>query len=164
MLVQAPAGTIVSENGVVTCSYPKDHIVLLGALSIVALFAAVGFSLASLFARYKGNAVNLNLLLKCSKLKAFFGIAWLVSFVALALTLWPMVSENHLLNHNIYHTTDAACPTAKTGMIGGAGMISFCASSMWFIVFMLSQNRKTDIYDEEYESHDDESIGSFHNA
>lgn len=55
------------------------------------------------------------------------------------------------------------CPTAKTGLIGGGGFMSLNAALMWYIVHMLSQNRKVDLFDEEFENHYDISLGSMGN-
>lgn len=86
-----------------------------------------------------------------------------VSAMAFVLTLWATVSQFFILKHNVHHDMGMQCPTAKTGLIGGAGFMSLNTALMWYIVFMLSQNRKEDIFDEEYENHYDISLGSLDN-
>lgn len=87
----------------------------------------------------------------------------MVSVVALVLTLWATASQSSILRNNIHHDMATQCPTAKTGLIGGGGFMSLNAALMWYIVHTLSQNRKVDLFDEEYENHYDISLNSMGN-
>jgi Protein of unknown function (DUF1218) len=83
-----------------------------------------------------------------------------VSAAAFVLTLWPTVSQHLILKHNIHHDLGTQCSTAKTGLIGGAGIMSLNAGLFWVVVFMVSKNRKQDLLEEEFENHYDASLDS----
>ncbi|KAK2646227.1 hypothetical protein Ddye_021422, partial [Dipteronia dyeriana] len=40
--------------------------------------------------------------------------------LAAALLLWPKITKHFHLSHNVHKNLETTCPTAKTGLLGGA--------------------------------------------
>ena len=68
--------------------------------------------------------------------------------MAAAFVLWPTLTELHHWVHNLHDNLKKECPTAKTGLIGGGGVLSFCLSLFWTISLMLTDNVREDYFEE----------------
>jgi hypothetical protein len=62
--------------------------------------------------------------------------------------LWPTISEQHLLSHNVHNDLDTTCPTAKTGVLGGGAFASLDAALFWMVALMLAINGREDILED----------------
>lgn len=62
--------------------------------------------------------------------------------------LWPTISEQLLLSHNVHHDLDTTCPTAKTGVLGGGAFASLDATLFWMVALMLAINAREDILED----------------
>jgi len=69
--------------------------------------------------------------------------------LAAALLLWPTITEQLHLTHNVHHDVNYECPTAKTGLLGGGAFLSLDSSLLWLIALMLAGNAREDFFDEE---------------
>ncbi|KAG1337969.1 hypothetical protein COCNU_04G002750 [Cocos nucifera] len=67
--------------------------------------------------------------------------------------------------HNVHQDVEYACPTAKTGVLGGAAFLNLDASLFWLVSLMLTMNVREDYFGEtedwkgecsEILTHDDE--------
>lgn len=68
--------------------------------------------------------------------------------VAAAFLIWPTVTEQMHLTHNVHRDINYACPTAKTGLLGGGAFLSLDSSLLWLIALILSNNAREDYFDE----------------
>ena len=73
----------------------------------------------------------------------------LVSALALAMLLWATVTEGLHRSRNIHHDLDIQCPTAKTGLFGGAAFLALDAALFWLVCQMLALNARADYLDED---------------
>ncbi|KAI4384115.1 hypothetical protein MLD38_009882 [Melastoma candidum] len=140
------SGTPGSIGGVVTCNYPSDPTIALGYLSVVFLIAATVVGYFSLFYPYKERSVPQAALFKNTTFFAFFNVALFTSGFALAMLLWPTISEQLLHSRNVHKSLDYACPTAKTGVFGGAAFLSLDSTLFWLVALMLSNNAREDFF------------------
>jgi len=69
--------------------------------------------------------------------------------LAAALLLWPTITEQLHLTHNVHHDVNYACPTAKTGLLGGGAFLSLDSSLLWLIALMLAGNAREDFFEDE---------------
>lgn len=69
--------------------------------------------------------------------------------------LWATITESLHRSHNIHHNLDAECPTAKTGLFGGAALLALDASLLWLICMMLANNARADYLE------DDDPTGTY---
>ncbi|KAI3990256.1 hypothetical protein MKX01_037595 [Papaver californicum] len=97
------------------CKFPSDPTVVLRSLSVVALVICTGLGFVSVFYPYKGQSVPKDALLQSTVLVVFFWVAVINSFFGGLLMLWATISESLHHVNNVHHSTDYACPTAKTG-------------------------------------------------
>lgn len=72
----------------------------------------------------------------------------LTAGLAAALLLWPTITEQLHLSRNVHRNLDTACPTAKTGLLGGGAFVSLDASLFWLVALMLADNAREDYFDE----------------
>lgn len=72
--------------------------------------------------------------------------------MAEGMLLWPTITELIHLKRNVHHNMNAKCPTAKTGLFGGAAFMALNASLFWLICLMLANNAREDYFDEEDEN------------
>lgn len=79
------------------------------------------------------------------------------------MTLWATLTE--ALHHirNVHHNLESQCPTAKTGLFGGAGFVNLDASLFWLVCLMLALNVREDHFSED-EDEDGESTGKYSEA
>ncbi|CAI0420504.1 unnamed protein product, partial [Linum tenue] len=68
--------------------------------------------------------------------------------LAAALLLWPTITEQLHLSRNVHRNLETACPTAKTGLLGGGAFVSLDSSLFWLVALMLAANVREDYFDE----------------
>ena len=73
----------------------------------------------------------------------------LTTGLALIFFTWATVTEGLHLSRNVHHNLDTTCPTAKTGLFGGAGFIALDATLFWLVCQMLTLNARADYFDED---------------
>ncbi|KAG8084517.1 hypothetical protein GUJ93_ZPchr0010g9813 [Zizania palustris] len=144
-----PSGTPIKGKDVVLCKFPNDPTVAMGSLSVVSLVLSVIVGHAAVFYPYKGKSVPRGVLFQSASLSVFFVIAELVSALALAMLLWATVTEGLHRSNNIHHDMDTQCPTAKTGLFGGAAFLALDAALFWLVAQMLALNARSDYLDED---------------
>lgn len=72
----------------------------------------------------------------------------LTAGLAAALLLWPTITEQLHRSRNVHRNLDTACPTAKTGLLGGGAFVSLDASLLWLVALMLADNAREDYFEE----------------
>lgn len=65
-------------------------------------------------------------------------------FAAETLLLWATVVESVHRNHNHHSVVSGSCPTAKSGLFGGAAFMALDATLFWLICLMLAVNARAD--------------------
>ncbi|KAG0487775.1 hypothetical protein HPP92_006586 [Vanilla planifolia] len=113
-------GTPVQMKGYVMCNFPKDSSVALGALSVVALLISAVLGLLSVYFPYNGQRVPKHALFHGTTMRVFFLVATLVTIFAEAMMMWATITEGLHRSWNLHEEMDYKCPTAKTGLFGGA--------------------------------------------
>lgn len=73
----------------------------------------------------------------------------LVSALAVAMLLWATITEGLHRSNTIHHDMNYQCPTAKTGLFGGAAFLALDASLFWLVCQMLALNARADYLDED---------------
>ncbi|XP_047968251.1 uncharacterized protein LOC125212200 [Salvia hispanica] len=152
-----PHGTPITGKGVVICKYPSDPSVALGYSSFVFLVVCVVAGWYSLFYPYKGKHVPKAALFQNKGFLAFFGVALSTAALAIVMLLWPTITEQLHHTNNVHHNLETACPTAKTGLLGGGAFLSLDACLFWLVALMLADNARADYLDES----DGKAAGSF---
>ncbi|XP_027121403.2 uncharacterized protein [Coffea arabica] len=142
------SGTAVTVKDIVICNYPKDPTVALGICSIVFLVAASVAGYLSLFYPYRGKSVPQAALFRNTGFSVFFNIALGLTGLALAMLLWPTITEQLHLSHKVHHNLQTDCPTAKTGLLGGGAFLSLDSALFWLVSLMLADNAREDYFDE----------------
>lgn len=79
---------------------------------------------------------------------------------AAALLLYTTISEHVLRTHNVHRNLETACPTAKTGLLGGAAFVSLDSALFWLVALMLGTNVREDYFGEAA----DENSGGYGDA
>nr|DAD38696.1 TPA_asm: hypothetical protein HUJ06_013018 [Nelumbo nucifera] len=69
------SGIPITRKDAVICMYPSDPTVVLGSLSVVALFLSTCFGLVSIFYPYNGKSVPQEALFQSTALVVFLAIA-----------------------------------------------------------------------------------------
>lgn len=151
-----PYGTPIKGKDVVICKFPSDPTIAMGSLSLVALVLAAIIGHVAIFYPYKGKSVPRGALFQSTSLSVFFVVAELVSALAFAMLLWATITEGHHRTSNIHHDMDTQCPTAKTGLFGGAAFLALDAALFWLVCQMLALNARADYLDE-----DDDDKGEY---
>ncbi|XP_042034192.1 uncharacterized protein LOC121780640 [Salvia splendens] len=152
-----PHGTPITGKGVVICKYPSDPSVALGYASFAFLVVCMVAGWYSLFYPYKGKHVPKAALFQNKGFLAFFGVALSTAALAIVMLLWPTITEQLHHTNNVHHNLETACPTAKTGLLGGGAFLSLDACLFWLVALMLADNARADYFDES----DDKAAGSF---
>jgi len=143
-----PAAGVPIGKDVVICKFPKDPTVSLGATSFVALVISTFVGVVSVFYPYQGKHVPRSALFESTSLVVFFVIATGVTLFGGVMTLWATITEGiHHIN-NVHHA-GYECPTAKTGLFGGAAFVSLCSMLFWLICQMLAHNSREDHLNED---------------
>ncbi|KAH0469179.1 hypothetical protein IEQ34_002411 [Dendrobium chrysotoxum] len=142
-------GTPIMMKGYVMCKFPSDPTVALGSLSIVALAISAAIGLFSVFFPYKGKSVPKGALFHGMTMRVFFVVAVLVSIFAEAMLMWATITEGLHRSLNKHNDMNYSCPTAKTGLFGGAGFLALDASLFWLVSQMLTLNARADYLEED---------------
>ena len=66
----------------------------------------------------------------------------------MTLLAWPTLTEQLHLSRNVHYDLETACPTAKTGLLGGGAFLSLDSSLFWLVALMLAGNAREDYFDE----------------
>ncbi|WOL01936.1 hypothetical protein Cni_G10655 [Canna indica] len=143
-----PYGVPIKGKDVVICEFPTDPTIALGSLSVVTLILAAIVGHIAVYFPYKGKAAPNNLLFRSASMFVFFIVAEAVTVLGLGLMMWATISEGLLRSHNIHHDLDTQCPTAKTGLFGGAAFLALDASLFWLVCQILALNARADYLDE----------------
>lgn len=64
------------------------------------------------------------------------------------LLLWPTITEQLHLTHNVHRNLETSCPTAKTGLLGGGAFVSLDSTLFWLVALMLADNAREDYFSE----------------
>uniref|UniRef100_A0A0A9AJG8 MARVEL domain-containing protein n=1 Tax=Arundo donax TaxID=35708 RepID=A0A0A9AJG8_ARUDO len=144
-----PYGTPIQGKDVVLCKFPNDPTIAMGSLSLVALVLTAIVGHVAIFHPYSGKSVPRGALFQSTSLSVFFVVAELVSALAFAMLIWATVTEGLHRTNNIHHDMDYQCPTAKTGLFGGAAFLSLDAALFWLVCQMLALNTRADYLDED---------------
>lgn len=73
-----------------------------------------------------------------------------VSVLGFGLLLWVTITEGLHRSRSV-HPTDLGyqCPTAKTGLFGGAAFVALDAALLWLVCQLLTINHRADYLEEE---------------
>lgn len=146
------AGTPIPGKGMVICKYPSDPTVILGYISFAALIITTVVGYMSVFYPYNKRSIPSGALFRSKTMLVFFNIAWATAGLAAALLLWPTITEQFHLSRTVHQNPDYACPTAKTGVLGGGAFLSLDSCLFWLICLMLANNARSDYFEEVEES------------
>jgi hypothetical protein len=147
------AGYSIIKKDIAICIYPHDPTIALGSFSIVFLLLSSIFGVVSIFYPYKGKAVPVYALQRSPALVVFSVIAVALFFLTEGLLMWATITEGLHRTYNTHHDLQTTCPTAKTGLFGGAAFLALDTSLFWLICQMLTLNARAD-----YELDDDEDL------
>ncbi|PIM98923.1 hypothetical protein CDL12_28587 [Handroanthus impetiginosus] len=142
------AGTTITGKGVVICKYPADPTVALGFLSVAFLAVTTFAGYFSLFYPYKGKSIPKGVLFQNKGFLVFVNIAVATTGLAGTLLLWPTITEQLHHIHNVHHSLETDCPTAKTGVLGGGAFLSLDSCLFWLVALMLADNVRADYFEE----------------
>lgn len=62
--------------------------------------------------------------------------------------MWPTLTEQSHQTQNVHGDPNYACPTAKTGLLGGGAFLSLDSALFWLIALMLACNAREDYFDD----------------
>ncbi|XP_006655390.2 uncharacterized protein LOC102715484 [Oryza brachyantha] len=148
-LKKPPRGTPVrGGRGVVVCEFPPDPTVALGALSAVSAACCAGVGAVAVFFPYNGRPVPRKALFDYTLLYVFFHLAIGITVAGIATTAWVTASEAMHHVRNVHGDPGYACPTAKTGLLGGAAFLNLDASLFWLLCLMLAGNVREEYFDD----------------
>ncbi|CAL4893990.1 unnamed protein product [Urochloa decumbens] len=148
-LKKPPYGTPVQGRDVVVCRFPRDPTVALGALSALAAACSAALGALAVFFPYDGRHVPRNVLFAHTPLYVFFHVAVGVTVAGAGTTVWATASEAMLRVRNVHRDDPTyACPTAETGVLGGAAFLNLDAMLFWLVCLMLVCNVREDYFDE----------------
>lgn len=71
----------------------------------------------------------------------------LTSGFGAALLLWPVIQERYHLNNKVHQNPNTACPTAKTGLLGGGAFVSLDSALLWIVNLMMATNIREDYFE-----------------
>lgn len=148
---QKPTATRVSgltasgRDTAVTCVYPADPTIWLGSIAVVLLFVTAIEGLVAIVFPYQGKKVPVRALFKSTSLLTFTILSVVIFLVAEALLLWATILESlHRRHFNGKVDPMGSCPTAKTGLFGGAAFLALDSTLFWLICLMLTVNARAD--------------------
>ncbi|XP_039128235.1 uncharacterized protein LOC120264489 [Dioscorea cayenensis subsp. rotundata] len=144
-----PFGTPVPGKDVVICKFPTDPTVALGIVSIAALFISTLLGWLSVFFPYGGKSVPKDIMFRNTTLLVFFTVAVGVFVLGEGMMIWATITEALHRIHNVHQDLNYACPTAKTGLFGGAAFLALDTALFWLVCQMLTQNVRTDYFEED---------------
>ncbi|KAG8085864.1 hypothetical protein GUJ93_ZPchr0010g8574 [Zizania palustris] len=146
IVAELKKGTPVRGRDVVICQFPPDPTVALGVLSVVAAACCAVVGAVAVFFPYKGRHVPR---------KAFFdytpstssSISPCITVAGTGMTVWTTATEASHRLRNVHRDPAYACPTAKTGVFGGAAFLNLDASLFWLVCLILANNVREDYFD-----------------
>ncbi|XP_072961816.1 uncharacterized protein [Typha angustifolia] len=144
-----PFGTPIKGKDVVICKFPSDPTIALGSFSVVTLVITAVIGHLAVFFPYKGRSVPHEALFRSTSLVVFFIVAEVVSALALGMMMWATITEGLHRSRNVHHNLETQCPTAKTGLFGGAAFLALDAALFWLVCEMLTLNARADYLDED---------------
>ncbi|XP_077224651.1 uncharacterized protein LOC143857970 [Tasmannia lanceolata] len=143
------SGNPIQVKDIVICKYPADATVALGSLSVVTLFISSILGITAVFFPYKGQSVPTKALFQSTTLVVFFAVAVSVSVLAEGMMMWASITEGLHRVRNVHHDLQTGCPTAKTGLFGGAAFLALDASLFWLVCQMLTLNARADYLEDD---------------
>ncbi|XP_010922470.1 uncharacterized protein [Elaeis guineensis] len=147
-----PYGTPIQGKDVIICKFPSDPTVALGALSVVAVFISAALGILSVFFPYKGKSVPRNVMFQNCTFFVFFQLSVVLTLSGAGMMLMGIIQEALQHIHNVHQDLEYACPTAKTGVFGGAAFLNLDASLFWLVSLMLTMNVREDYFGETEDS------------
>lgn len=63
--------------------------------------------------------------------------------------IWATATEGFHRTRNVHHNLKTTCPTAKTGLFGGAAFLALDAALFWLVCQMLALNARADYLEED---------------
>ncbi|KAI0501960.1 hypothetical protein KFK09_016905 [Dendrobium nobile] len=149
--VTPAAGTPIPGKDGVICIFPKDPSVALGALSAISVLISSAVGLYAIHFPYKGQSVPRKALLASITMKIFYYGAIVLTITGVGATLFNTINEGLIHARNVHEDLEYRCPTAKTGLFGGASFLNLDASLFWLVCQMLVRNAREDYFDYEEE-------------
>ncbi|KAK8457608.1 hypothetical protein SEVIR_3G217000v4 [Setaria viridis] len=146
--VLAVLAELKKGRDVVVCRFPSDPTVALGALSALAAACSAALGALAVFFPYGGRHVPRKVLLGHTPLYVFLHIAVGVTVSGAGLTVWATASEAVHHVRNVHRDPAYACPTAESGVLGGAAFLNLDAMLFWIVCLMLVCNVREDYFDE----------------
>lgn len=73
----------------------------------------------------------------------------MVTLFAEAMFMWVMITEGMHRTQNRHYDMSYECPTAKTGLFGGAAFLALDAALFWLVCQMLTLNARADYLEED---------------
>ncbi|KAJ7569027.1 hypothetical protein O6H91_01G057900 [Diphasiastrum complanatum] len=145
---------LIKTNNVAICHYPSDPSPLLGSLAIVFLFVSSSLAIASLFHPYDGKSIPQSAFWKSKLFIAFFVLSIALYVSAEALLIWATVTESTSVKNRRHSVLLESCPSAKTGLFGGAAFLALDSTLFWLICMMLITNMHSDHFSENKDEND----------
>ncbi|XP_039034492.1 uncharacterized protein LOC120170635 [Hibiscus syriacus] len=145
------------------CKYPSDRTVALGFLSIASLGVSVLVGHYAVFYPYNGRSIPPHVFFRSISFMVFFLITLALSILAAGMLSWVTITELHHLTRNVHKDLKSTCPTAKTGLFGGAAFMALNASLFWLICLMLVDDVRKDYLAEQDDSKAQLFITNKHN-
>ncbi|KAJ7279250.1 hypothetical protein O6H91_02G052800 [Diphasiastrum complanatum] len=139
---------LVQSSGLITCHYPHDSSIALGVVSILLLSVSTISALGALFFPYDGKAVPHSKLWKSKLFLVFLVLSLVLYFTSEGLLMWATITESNHRKYNTHHQALDACPTAKTGLFGGAAFLSLDTTLFWLICMILIANVRSEHFEE----------------
>ncbi|TYG48291.1 hypothetical protein ES288_D10G002000v1 [Gossypium darwinii] len=136
----------------VICNYPSDPTVVLGFLSIASLTTSVVLGYYSVFDPYNSTSVPYYVFFRSIPFFVFFLITMGLSMLGEGMLTWVTITELLHLTNNVHKDMKTTCPTAKTGLFGGAAFMALNASLFWLICLMLAGDVRKDYFVEQGDS------------
>ncbi|KAI3453944.1 hypothetical protein Pfo_010607 [Paulownia fortunei] len=102
----------------------------------------------SLFYPYKGKSIPQAAFFQNTGFLVFFNVACATTVLAAAMLLWPTITEQLHHIRNIHHNLETVCPTAKTGLLGGAAFLFLDSCLFWLVALLLADNARGDYFEE----------------
>ncbi|KAK6284767.1 hypothetical protein POUND7_003719 [Theobroma cacao] len=133
----------------IICKYPSDPTVVLGFLSVASLAVSVLVGHFSVFYPYNGKSVPRYVFFRSMTFFVFFLVTSALSMLAAGMLFWVTITELLHLADNVHQDMNTTCPTAQSGLFGGAAFLALSASLFWLICLMLADDVRTEYFEEQ---------------
>ncbi|XP_017978260.1 PREDICTED: uncharacterized protein LOC18595532 [Theobroma cacao] len=160
--LQPPSGNpqISTGGDHIICKYPSDPTVVLGFLSVASLAVSVLVGHFSVFYPYNGKSVPRYVFFRSMTFFVFFLVTSYLrllfvngtralSMLAAGMLFWVTITELLHLADNVHQDMNTTCPTAQSGLFGGAAFLALSASLFWLICLMLADDVRTEYFEEQ---------------